>query len=73
MIRGYYTLDMYCDSGKDHPYIINGDVYGFPQNFTGASRQACYMKAARAGWTLSPKKHICPWCNGRLKEDENAS
>ena len=66
MIKGAYILDLWCDSGNVHPYIVKGGIYGFPQRFQAPSRGAATMAAQRAGWTLQPKQ-LCPVCTGHIK------
>ena len=66
MIKGAYVLDLWCDSGVEHPYIVKCDIYGFPQRFQAPSRGAASMAAQRAGWTLQPKQ-LCPICTGHIK------
>jgi hypothetical protein len=66
MVRGTYILDLWCESGMEHPYIVKGDIYGFPQTYRATTANIARTNAHRAGWTLTPKP-ICPLCNGKVK------
>lgn len=65
MMAGCYTLDLYCDAdNEDHKRIE------FPQQFTGWDRSEAFAAARKRGWSISPKRQLCPLCSGKRKARE---
>lgn len=64
MIVGCYSIDLYCDSGKEKPYGAAGH-WSEPDTFAGESFAECAREARKAGWKIDRKNGIaiCPNCH----------
>jgi hypothetical protein len=66
MLVGCYTLDLYCDSGRDHPVRWpNGSFVVFPMQYTGRTLAECVRVARRDGWQIGKERQLCPFCSGK--------
>lgn len=59
-----YSLDLYCDSGKDHNFEP------FPKTFCGETFGECASEARKCGWIIKKKTRMatCPRRSGKKIE-----
>lgn len=68
MIVGCYTLDLYCDSKREHHY--QEDNVSFGKQYTGRNERECWQQARADGWKKQGVYAFCPKCVALWRDGE---